>query len=160
MLTVTSAGYSINDVAIEGKWSLQNITADKGNYRVKATVEDGKATWSDGTFATREHTIYTEWVSKDNTTNPLTFEAKVWGEASGTNRDGESYDGYATEQEPLVYSVACAVDNGTAIPVKGKKVITVKSTGRVITIDYGTGSCDNSALVSTPGFSGTITVTE
>jgi hypothetical protein len=160
VITVTSIDYSINNVSIAGRWTLKNITADGGNYRVKAIVENGKATWPDQTFALREHTIFQEWISTDGTTNPLSVESKVWGEASGKNRDGESYTGVVLESDPLVYSVKCAAQKGAFIPVKGTKIISVASSGLVINVDYGSGECDNSALVTGSGFSATIRVND
>lgn len=156
-ITVTSDGYSINEVKIEGTWSLENVS-ESANYMVKAILTNGKATWPDNTIALRKHTIFREWVSTDGTTNPSKYIARVWGTAEGTGRDGVSYFGYVMDSKALVYSVACAMSNQVYIPVSGEKVITLVAGGRMITLDYGVGVCDKLVNVETDGFSGTITI--
>lgn len=134
-IITTLDGYSINEIAIEGVRTVTNSTESlESNPKFTITVQDGKATWPDGTFATREANRTREWV---RTANPLTDEWIVTGTAAGTNRDGKVYQMEITK--PLVYKRACAATKG-GIAVEGTKVLTVD--GKVITIDYGNGTCD------------------
>ena len=85
-IITTLQGYSINDIAIEGVRTVTNTSGSlETNPKFNVTVQGGKATWPDGTTATREVNRTREWV---RATNPLNDEWIVTGTAAGTNRDG------------------------------------------------------------------------
>ncbi len=143
-IITTLQGYSINDIAIEGTRTVTNSSASlESNPKFTITVQGGKATWPDGTFATREVNRTREWV---RAANPLNDEWIVTGTAAGTNRDGKTYQMEITK--PLVYKRECAATKG-GIAVEGTKVLTVD--GKVITIDYGNGTCDKMITITIDG---------
>jgi hypothetical protein len=143
-IITTLDGYSINDIAIEGTRTVTNTTTSlESNPKFTITVQGGKATWPDGTFATREVNRTREWV---RTANPLNDEWIVTGTAAGSNRDGKTYQMEITK--PLVYKRECAMAKG-GIAVEGTKVLTVD--GKVITIDYGSGTCDKMITITING---------
>ncbi len=143
-IITTLQGYSINDIAIEGTRTVTNSSASlESNPKFTITVQGGKATWPDGTFATREVNRTREWV---RAANPLNDEWIVTGTAAGTNRDGKTYQMEITK--PLVYKRECAATKG-GIAVEGTKVLTID--GKVITIDYGNGTCDKMITITIDG---------
>jgi len=132
----TLEDYSINDIAIEGVRTLENISESLEDYPTfHITLEGGKITWPDETFATREVDRVRVWV---NAPNPLNDEHHVTGTAEGMTRRGVDYEMVITDT--LVYKRVCRISRRGRIPVAGTKVITTEE--KVITIDYGDGECD------------------
>ena len=151
-IITTLQGYSINGIAIEGVRTVTNTSGSlEANPKFTITVQGGKSTWPDGTVATREVNRTREWV---RATNPLNDEWIVTGTAAGSNRDGKTYQMEITK--PLVYKRECASSNKGGIAVEGTKVLTVD--GKVITIDYGSGTCDKLITITINGQSKEIEV--
>lgn len=152
-IITTFQEYSINGIKIEGTRTVTNITgSNEAAPKFSIVVVGGKATWPDGSFATREVDRTREWI---RATNPLQDEWIVDGSAAGTNRNGKTYQMEITE--PLVFKRECAINNKVFMPVKGTKVLTVEN-GKVITINYGSGECDKTVTVTINGQSKTIEV--
>jgi len=150
-IITTLHGYSINNVVIEGTRTVTNTSESlESNPKFTITLAGGKATWPDGTFATREANRTREWVRAEN---PMNDEWIVTGNAAGSNRDGDTYIMEITT--PLVYKRACVSTSG-GIAVEGTKVMTVN--GKEITIDYGTGTCDRLITITINGQSKEIEV--
>lgn len=143
----TLQDYSINGIAMEGVRTVTNASGSlETNPKFTITVQGGKATWPDATFATREVNRTREWV---RAINPLNDQWIVTGTAAGINRDGKTYQMEITK--PLVYKRECASSNKGGVAVEGTKVLTVD--GKVITIDYGTGTCDKLITITINGVS-------
>lgn len=151
-IITTLQGYSINDVKLEGTRTVSNTsTSLESNPKFTITVQGGKATWPDGSVATREVNRTREWV---RASNPLNDQWIVTGSAAGTNRDGKTYQMEITK--PLVYKRECASSNKVFMAVEGTKVLTIDS--KVITIDYGAGTCDKLVTITINGESKEIEV--
>ncbi len=134
-----------NDVKVEGVHTVSNISPTLQDYpKFHIVIAGGKLTFPDGRTATREQDMTREW---QRASNPTQDKWIVDGIASGTNRNGKSYTMEITKS--LVYSRACEISNKVFIPVEGIKVLRVD--GRVITIDYGDGTCDNKVTVTING---------
>ncbi|MEP2671487.1 MAG: hypothetical protein ABJH04_20960 [Cyclobacteriaceae bacterium] len=144
-IVTTFDGYAINDIQIEG---IRTVTNDTGSLEehpaFTVVVEGGKATWPDGTFATRESERKREWVRANN---PVNDEWHVTGIATGTNRNGISYTMEITEA--LVYKRECAISSRIFMAVAGVKVLTTEN--RQMTIDYGDGTCDKIVTITING---------
>lgn len=146
-IVTTLQGYSINGIAIEGVRTVTNTSGSlETNPKFNVTVAGGKVTWTDATTATREVDRTRVWV---RAANPLNDEWIVTGTAAGTNRDGKTYQMQITK--PLVYKRECASSNKGGIAVEGTKVLTVDQ--KVISIDYGTGTCDKLITIMINGVS-------
>jgi len=151
-IVTTFENYTINGVLIEGVRTVSNSSGSLEEHpSFTIVVVGGKATWPDGTFATREATRKREWI---RASNPLKDEWHVTGTASGTNRNGVSYTMEITEA--LVYKRECEVGSRIFIAVAGEKVLTTEN--RLITINYGDGECDKLVTVTTNGESKEIEV--
>lgn len=144
-ITTTSEGYSINGVALEGTRTVTNVTGSTNDApRFNVVLEDGKATWPDGTTATREVNRTHEWT---RAANPLNDQWSVTGTANGTNRNGNVYEMEITTA--LVYKRECAIGNRVFMAVSGTKELTVN--GRKLIIDYGAGECDRKVTITVDG---------
>jgi len=139
MWTVTFRNYYVNRRHIEGLRTVTNISESlEANPTFHVTLEDGKVTWPDETFATREVDKIRVWV---RALNPLMdeFHILTGSTANGANRRGV---GYTTEVlEDLVYKRNCRNDRRVRIPVQGVKQIVKRE--RTCIIDFGDGSCDS-----------------
>jgi hypothetical protein len=109
-------------------------------------VADGKATWPDGTVATRSAERTRIWI---RASNPLNDTWEVTGTASGTNRDKKAYSMNITKK--LVYKRECAINGRIFMAVEGEKELTVD--GKKITINYGAGECDRLVTITINGVS-------
>jgi len=148
----TLQNYSINDIAIEGVRTLENVSDSLEDYPTfHITLVGGKVTWTDETFATREVDRTRVWV---NAANPINDEQHIVGTASGMTRRGVNYDMIITDT--LVFKRNCAIGRRGRLPVSGTKVITTDN--KVITIDFGDGACDRIIEVTVEGNSEEVTV--
>ncbi len=144
-IVTTFENYMINGVLIEGVRTVTNSSGSLEDHpSFTITVVGGKATWPDGTFATREANRKREWIRADN---PLKDEWRVTGSAAGTNRNGISYT--MEIKEALIYKRECEVASRVFIPVAGVKILMTQN--RLMTIDYGDGSCDRLVTVTING---------
>ena len=145
----TFDGYSINDVKIEGTRTVTNISGSTESApKYSFVLVGGKTSWPDGTFATREVNRTREWI---RATTPLLDSWIITGIASGINRKGNTYSMEITK--PLVFKRECESTNKRKefIAVEGTKKLTVGE--KVITIDYGDGTCDNKVTITINGTS-------
>lgn len=151
-IITTFDGYTINGIEIEGTRTVTNITGStEDNPKFSIVLVGGKATWPDGTTATRTVDRTREWIRG---TNPLNDEWIVDGTASGTNRNEVAYTVEITT--PLVYKRECAIGKKVFLPVEGVKELT--TINNKIIIDYGNGDCDKTVTVTINGRSKTIEV--
>lgn len=153
-IITTLDGYYINGVKIEGTRTVTTAsTSTLAQPKFNVAVTDGKATWSDGTFATREafRTLAVTMATGDLTVSQM--DGKTYA-AAGTNRNGKTYQ--VTITKPLVYKRSCAASSKIFIAVEGTKVLTTDS--KTITIDYGDGTCDKKVTLTSNSKSMELTV--
>lgn len=144
-IVTTTEGYSINGITLEGTRTVTNISGSTEQApKFSIVLEDGKATWPDNTFATREVNRTREWVRGANATEDSWI---VTGSASGRNRNEGVYEMNITK--PLVYKRICAVSRKIMVALEGTKELTVN--GKRITIDYGSGDCDRTVTITVDG---------
>ncbi|HRJ31851.1 MAG TPA: hypothetical protein PLV21_11460 [Cyclobacteriaceae bacterium] len=146
-VTTTFDGYSVNDIALSGVRTLTNVTASNVEApKFQVQLADGRAVWPDGTEATREHCFVREWIRAANPLNDAMVVTQCGDAAvaaSGTNRRGRAYTMSITAQ--LVYKRGCP------IAVSGIKQFTDVATSKVITVDYGDGTCDRIITITVDG---------
>ena len=157
-IITTLDGYFINGVKIEGTRTVTNASASTLDHpKFNVVVTDGKATWADGTSATREAFRTLEWIRANSPVNDQWIISQTDGKtyvAAGTNRYGKTYQ--VTITKPLMYSRSCAISNRVFMPVQGTKVLTTES--RAITIDYGDGTCDKKVTITSNSKSADVTI--
>jgi hypothetical protein len=146
-ITMTFENYTINGIALEGERTLTNISESTEEApKFQISLVNGKATWPDGTDATREHCFVREWIRAENPINDewhISQCADAEVAASGTNRRGVSYE--MEILETLVYKRGCP------LAVEGVKQFTNLDNGSVVTIDYGDGTCDKVVTITVDG---------
>ena len=153
VMTVTGKDFYKNDAKVEGTLTITNISPSQQDYPKFQIVSSGKMIFPDGREATRDQNITREW-QRGNT--PSDDKWVTEGGSMGTNKNGKSYEMKITSS--IICSRACEIGNKAFIPVKGTKTLTVDS--KVITIDYGDGSCDNTITITVNGKSKVETLTD
>ena len=155
---VAFSGYSINDVKFSDTDSraVANISTQSSPLTF-TVVASHNLTWPDATTSSSSTHHTRQWVRSATVTDDKFIISQTVGAAnaaSGTNRHGKSYSVQITT--PLEYSRACAISNKVFKPVKGVRVITY-DTNKTVTLDYGTGTCDNTITVTVNGHTKTVT---
>lgn len=131
-VVATTENYYINGIKLEGVRTSTNITGSTEDApKFNVVLADGKATFADGTVATRESDITWSWERGANASLDKLIIDKV-STASGTTRGGRTYEVSLTED--LIYNRTCffAVDGLKRYIIDGSKEIV---------IDYGVGDC-------------------
>lgn len=145
--TITFEDFYINDIKVEGVRTCTNVsTSFEDDPSFNITLENGKLTWPDGTFAEREANHTRTWIRMGS---PLRDEITLIGSASGVNRRGVSYT--VTIVSMLRFKRACWASR-IFIPVEGVKLIKREGQPDVL-IDYGDGTCDSMVTVTIDGIS-------
>lgn len=151
-LQVMLEDYHVDGRHIEGTKTLTNTMSNfADNISYRTTLEGGKITWPDGTYAEREFTREGTWVRG---ANPLLDEFHREGSIDGMRRNGRVYGGEITST--LIYKRKCKLI-GVFIAVEGTRVI--RRGGKPdLTLDYGDGTCDHLVTFSQNGQSRTVDV--
>jgi hypothetical protein len=156
-VVTTFENYSVNGIKLSGTRTLNVLTpcANTGTAKFRIRLENGKAIWPDGTEATRAHCFEREW--KRNVIDNLLDDELVVTQcadedvaASGVNRRGRAYKMVIVQ--PLIYKRGCP------IAVSGIKQFTDVASGKVITVDYGDGTCDRIITITVDGNSRNVNV--
>lgn len=143
--TITFRDYYVNRKHVEGTKTITNVSGSISDHvSFHKVLKDGKITWPDGTFATREVDKTFTWIRANN---PLMDEVHVQGEASGMNRRGVAYS--VTIVSKIIWKRACRL-RGVCIPVQGLKLIERRDHSDVL-VDFGDGECDLTVTITKNG---------
>jgi len=130
---------------LQGQRVIKRVATSGDNIKHNITLTEGKATWPDGTYATRG-SIFTREVNPAGTVT-------LSGSASGLTRRNKSY---TTEISDLMFNKGCIAD-GIYLAVQGTKTFVVDNKNPIV-LDYGTGSCDKKVTITVNGVSKEITI--
>jgi hypothetical protein len=136
---ITFDGYHVNDNMVEGT-NTTTYTWNQGNPTWTSTIVGGQVTTAEGIIRTREAIhirVQTRGIETIRDRSDNVFQLS--GQASGTRIDGKTISWIITE--PLVISNNCRWIR------QGSKVISPEGM-QEITIDYGSGDCDNLATAT------------
>lgn len=150
-VTTTTDNYYINGVKLEGTRTSTNVQGSSSEApKFTVTLVNGKATFEDQSVATRESEITWSWIRAANPSqDQLVIATGSWAE--GVTRHGRSYE--VSVLDDLVYRRGCfmAVDGIKRYVIDGSKEIV---------IDYGTGDCDQSIMVTVNGVTRNFTISQ
>ena len=158
--TITLNNYTVNDLKIGGTRTLTctEVSGTLADFEITWNVAaEHSLTWPDSRTGTRNVNKTKEWQhspAEDRyvvSNGPASSGASA---AEGTNRYGKSYT--VTLTTPLVYTASCVRENRVFLPVSGVKVVTNVTSGKVLTMDFGDGTCDNSFTVTVDGVTKTL----
>lgn len=139
VITHKTENYYLNDnKLIWNHTATNNGPGTNGNYTFSVKAENCSYETTDGTF-TWNSTRSREWLQGYSTLTPFDDVYLITGSASGKNRIGDDYT--INIDEALRKNIGCRWF------VSGK--ITLTSAGKDDrTLDYGSGTCDNKAVLS------------
>ena len=139
--------FYIDGIKIEGTRKQVNIGLSDGVWSQEISIKEGRITWPNGEYLTRESERLQE-LSYTPDTNE--FELSIMGSASGINLNGVQYRSVISS--PLIFKSSCLV-NAVYMPSSGSKEISYgDSLKDMVNINYGTGECDSKfTIVSEKG---------
>ena len=141
--SITFQNFKIDSVQLEGTRTITNVSNEGDEFITRnTTLVNGKITFEDGTFATREATHTRMWY---RALSPEDDYATLTGSASGQNREGIEYTAMITNE--LRFSRGCG--QSAWIPVSGVKELTIGE--EEVVIDFGDGTCDNLVTIIRDG---------
>jgi len=148
---ITFDDFYVDGKKVEGTRTRTNISDSVEDYlKFRIELSEGKVTWEDGSFATREAVWETTRV---RTPNPINDERIRTGSASGVNREGLTYT--VTITKAVIWKRGCLPAKRIMIPVEGIKVKEFED-GTSLSIDYGDGTCDDMVTITKDGVSKTV----
>lgn len=135
--------YFFNDIKVEGTKLFENLGPNASeNFVISVILTGGKLILPDGKTIEREAEHQREWVAGFMTPNKWDDECLVTGSASGKNADGISY--LRTIESALHWKRVCEFIVSGVVSIQREDAEPLK-------LDYGTGECDNKAVVSKGG---------
>lgn len=153
VITVTPQNYFVNDNQVSGSKTITNKGHNAAHhlvYEINANISIQKA--NNGGIITWQSNRQREWVAGENTYAWSDDIYSITGSASGTSSNGNSFNSNITS--PLVRKMAfgCRRNfvSGVLEHTPGGKATRY--------IDFGSGNCDNDALVTINGTTYTITL--
>lgn len=147
--SVTFEDFTVNNISVEGTRTVTNLGVNENeNFIFDVTLSNGKVTLPDGREVTRDANFTRTWIRGGN---PTLDELHVEGSASGINKRGLSYT--MNIIEPLVYKASCRIE-GFPIAVDGVKQVTTEQNN--FNIDFGSGECDDTVIITVNGASATV----
>ena len=139
--SISFNNFYINDVKFEGTRIVTTIGLDSQfNFSWTYELKNGKITFPDGTYATRESSMTRTRVS-NGTLNRLDDYLNITGSVQGINTRGEAY--FREIVLPLRRNLGCRFFVSGAIENTRND--------NVFTIDYGNGTCDRMATLTKNG---------
>lgn len=152
----TILNLEVNGVKISGTRTVKLVSFDfaegVGQFRHEITLTDGRIEWPDGAVAEREAHHFRQSLIKANPAESI-VTIEEGGSASGINRRGKSYEMVISKD--LIFKGECILQK-KYLPSSGTKIITLE--GGTLTIDYGTGDCDNTIEITKNGETKVVTV--
>jgi hypothetical protein len=156
---ITFGNYYVNDHQVEGqKTLLTTIDSSNGTYPIFVTrikVESGKITWKDGKTTEWSGERTRKYDYKNTLTDPNDDVVTITGTTVGKSRNGISFT--AATVAPLVVKLSCAISQKSWLPLEGALEVTPEG-GTKRTVNYGSGTCDQTFTVSVDGKSWDITL--
>jgi hypothetical protein len=147
-VVTTVDNYAINGIKIGGTRTVTNTASSSVTIPTfNIVLQNGMATFTDNTIAQRESNITVRWVISNPADTQLIVDAS--STASGTTRGGRTYS--VSLLKDLVYKRFCP------IAVEGIKKYKIGNSPD-IQVDYGSGTCDNSVVVTVGNISKTVQV--
>ncbi len=136
VLTVTLKDFYVNRVHIEGTKTISNLSTD-GKVKFSVQVVGGKVTWPNGRGFTHESLKVIMQIEGGDTRIIRDDVYSIEGRAKTVYANGLTI--VKNTETPLIKPVACP------FIVEGK--LKIKINAREFFIDFGTGECDNKALL-------------
>ena len=154
IITVTFEEYYVNDNHVEGTKTIENMGINAAGHLVYHIVVNGSITLADnGEVHTWTADKYREWIGGQATPRIWADDTfNMWGIRTGTDKRGNDYTATVLEATPLFKTADCRYF------VSGIVTFTGGQRSGTKTLDFGNGTCDNTATLTVNGRTKTITL--
>ena len=154
IMTVTYNDFYINDNKIEGTstWKRDMLgTGTTLHPKTAFTMANMTLTTKEGVVYTRNGERIREMTDGFSTrTSPTDDVFSTWGTFTTTSSNGNVYSSSIKADTPLINKTSCSLlQTPSPFPVSG--ILKLSKNSHYVTIDYGTGDCDNLAMLSIDG---------
>jgi len=142
VITVTLENYHVNDYYLQGTKTVTNLGYnDEGNLTYSVEIAGAQLTAPDNSWtSTWQSSRLREWIAGENTIwNPFDDVYAITGSGSGVSRNGATFDVNITNE--LIVKIGCRWI------VQGNVAVT-RPTAEDFTVNFGSGNCDNVAVVN------------
>lgn len=141
VVTITPDSFYQNGNKVEGTKTVENKGRNgNNNLYFTVTVTNAKITAVDGSIRTWNATRNREWISGEQTASILDDVYLITGTATGVNSNQRSYTSTITQALRVDFSCRYRITSG---------VVEVVPQGKLTrTVNYGSGTCDNSFTVT------------
>lgn len=149
-VTITPDGYTVGGYAFSFSATVTANGRDANNDLSWTTaVTDAVLTHPTAGVITWTGTRTTTWVEGEGTLDPNQYVYEVTGNSNGTARSGRTFD--AQIVTPLRVELSCRYITGGSLSITPQGLDTR-------TIDYGTGGCDDQAVLTVGKFTTQLTL--
>jgi hypothetical protein len=151
-ISVTFNNYTVNGYQISGSYAIEN-TSSGGNISLSSTITSGTIVFpTDSSYSFSGTKTTTVALTGIDTTNLLNNQFSITGNYLLSNSSGASLTANVTT--PLIRELSCRnIVSGVVSFIYTSGSITVDGT-----LDYGSGTCDNSAVITIGATAKTITL--
>lgn len=141
VITITPDSFYQNGNKVEGTKTVENKGRNSSNnLYFSVTVSNAKITAQDGSSRTWNATRNREWIAGEGTATILDDVYLITGSANGVNSNQRSYTSTITQALRVDFSCRYRITAG---------IVEVVPQGKLTrTVNYGSGTCDNSFSVT------------
>ncbi|MFV5694734.1 hypothetical protein ACM55G_04755 [Flavobacterium sp. LB3P122] len=152
-MTVTYNNFHFNDNKLEGTstWKREMLGSGENLHpKTTFTMTDMKLTSTTGVYTRNGDRIREMTAGFTTRLSPTDDVYKTYGTFTTTHPNGTNFTSLIELTTPLVHKIACSLMSvPMPFPVSG--IVKLSKNSHYATIDYGTGDCDNLAMLSIDG---------
>lgn len=153
IMTVTYNNFYINDNKLDGTstWKREMIgTGDAIHPKTTFTMTNMTLTTSAGVYTRNGDRIREMTAGFLTRTSPTDDVYSTYGTFTTTHPSGSVFTSLIETATPLINKTACSLSQ-TPMPFPVSGILKLTKDSHYVTIDYGTGDCDNLAMRSIDG---------
>ncbi len=153
IMTVTYNNFYINDNKLEGTstWKREMLGAGTTLHpKTTFTMANMTLTTKEGVYSRDGERIREMTAGFLTRTSPTDDVFSTWGTFTTKHPNGNVYSSSINADSPLITKTACGLQQ-TPRPFPVSGVLKLSKNTHYVTIDYGSGDCDNLAMLSIDG---------
>ena len=153
IMTITFNNFHINDNKIDGTTTWKREMVGEGvllHPKTTLTMTHMTLTTTSGVYTRNGERIRQMTAGFLTRTSPTDDVFSTYGTFTTTYSNGDVFTSVISADTPLIHKTACSLQQmPMPFPVSG--ILKLSKNSHYVTIDYGTGECDNIAMKSVDG---------
>lgn len=146
---ITFDNYYVNDIKVEGKQTVQNISTE-GSFGYSYTIAEGKLTYPNGHVVT--YSGNRNLKQKEGGNTPWVITDDIYELTGNASLKDSGVIATVAIKSGLIRKIVC--------PYVGKGVVELTVNSFKASLDYGNGDCDNKAVLTVGDKTKEITLTK